>query len=269
MMKLTVQGRTVAVYTGGRPLDPTLPAVVFLHGALHDHSVWTLLARWFAHHGRTVLALDQPGHGGSDGPLLPDVEALGAWTLAVLDAAGVREAALVGHSMGSLIALEAAARAPERATRLVMIGSTWPMKVADALLDAALHRPDEGMDLVNRLSISTYAAKPSYPGPGASVHGGNRQLMARVHAAGLRRGENVFHHDFSLCNAYQGAPDAAAAVRCPVTLISGRDDQMTPARAAASLREMLNATQRVLPSGHSLMQEVPDALLDVMIGALG
>jgi pimeloyl-ACP methyl ester carboxylesterase len=87
---------------------------VFVHGALHDHSVWTLLARWFAHHGHGVLAVDLPAHGGSEGPPCTDVEAGADWLLALLDAAGVRRAALAGHSMGSLIALEAAARAPER-----------------------------------------------------------------------------------------------------------------------------------------------------------
>ena len=57
-MKLTVKGREAYAYTGGKPFDATLPCVVFLHGALHDHSVWTLLARWFAHHGHSVLAVD-------------------------------------------------------------------------------------------------------------------------------------------------------------------------------------------------------------------
>ena len=136
-MELTVQGRRAYAYTGGKPFDPALPTLVFLHGALHDHSIWTLLARWFAHHGHGVLAVDEPGHGRSEGPPLPDVEALADWTLALLDAAGAQQAALAGHSMGSLIALEAAGRAPERITRLVMIGTAYPMKVSEALLTTA------------------------------------------------------------------------------------------------------------------------------------
>jgi pimeloyl-ACP methyl ester carboxylesterase len=62
-------------YTGGKAFDPTLPCVVFIHGALNDHSVWTLLARWCAHHGYSVLALDLPGHGRSAGLPPPSVEA--------------------------------------------------------------------------------------------------------------------------------------------------------------------------------------------------
>ena len=111
-MKLSVNGREAYAYTGGKTFDPALPCIVFLHGAGHDHSPWALLARWFAHHGHGVLAVDLPGHMRSAGPPLPDVETLAAWVLALLDAAGVARAALVGHSMGSLIALEAAAKAP-------------------------------------------------------------------------------------------------------------------------------------------------------------
>ena len=47
-MKLSVNSHEAYAYTGGKPFDPALPCVVFIHGALHDHSVWTLLARWFA-----------------------------------------------------------------------------------------------------------------------------------------------------------------------------------------------------------------------------
>ena len=70
-MKLTVQGREAYAYTGGRPFDPALPCIVFVHGAVNDHSVWTLLSRWFAHHGHAVLAVDLPGHMRSAGPAPP------------------------------------------------------------------------------------------------------------------------------------------------------------------------------------------------------
>ena len=116
VVKSTGTATPAYAYTGGKAFDAALPCVVFVHGALNDHSVWTLLARWFAHHGHGVLAVDLPGHGRSGGAPLASVEALADWLLALLDAAGVRRAAFVGHSMGSLIALEAAARAPQRVT---------------------------------------------------------------------------------------------------------------------------------------------------------
>jgi pimeloyl-ACP methyl ester carboxylesterase len=265
-MKLSVNGREAYAYTGGKPFDPALPCVVFIHGALHDHSGWTLLARWCAHHGYSVLALDQPGHARSAGPVLPSVEALADWTLALLDAAGVRQAALVGHSMGSLIALEAAGRAPQRVTRLVMLGAAYPMKVSEALLRSARDAPLKAIDMVNALSISTLGAKPSYPGPGMWLHGSNRALMRKVLAAQTE--VNLFEHDFSLCDRYAGGASAMAQVRCPATLIVGERDQMTPPKATRELAQALKARVCSVPTGHHLMAEAPDAVLQALRGAL-
>jgi len=265
-MKLQVNAQTVYAYTGGKDFDPTLPCIVFVHGALHDHSVWTLLARWFAHHGHGVLALDLPGHGRSEGQALPSVEALGAWLVQVLDAAGVQQASLVGHSMGSLIALEAAAQAPARAGRLVMVGTAYPMKVSEALLETSRTAPLKAMDMVNMFSHSSQASKPSYPGPGAWLHGGNLQLMRRVQA-GYAHG-NLFEHDFRVCDAYAHGLEAAQAVACPVHFILGERDQMTAPKQSQALAVALKATVHRVPAGHSLMAEAPDPVLNALRTAI-
>jgi len=265
-MMIDVNGRKAYAYTGGKPFDPTLPCLVFIHGALHDHSVWTLLARWAAHHGYGVLAVDQPGHGRSDGPLLPDVESLADWVLALLDNADVQDASLVGHSMGSLVALEAASRAPERIRRLVMIATAYPMKVSDALFSTARDNPMKAIDMVNAFSFSTTASKPSYPGPGMWLHGANQVLMRRMQA--LDAGTNLFLHDFTLCDRYTHGLEAAARVRCPACLILGERDQMTSPKATRDIAAALKAKTVVLSGGHSLMQEVPDAVLNALRAAL-
>ena len=265
-MQLQVQGRTAYAYSGGKPFDAALPCIVFLHGALHDHSVWTLLARWFAHHGHAVLAVDQPAHGRSAGPVLPDIETLADWTLALLDATGAKAAALVGHSMGSLIALEAAARAPGRVTHLAMIGTAYPMKVSETLLTTARDEPLRAIDRVNEFSHSSIASKPSFPGPGAWLHGSNRALMRRVQAGASE--VNLFHHDFSGCNAYANGLAAAAKVQCPVTFILGQRDQMTVPKSSRDIATALRAKVVTLPAGHSLMTEAPDAVLSALRGVL-
>ena len=254
-------------YTGGKAFDAALPSVVFVHGALHDHSVWTLAARWFAHHGFGVLALDLPGHGRSAGPALESVEAMADSLLAVLDGAGVSQAALVGHSMGSLVALEAAARAPARASRLVLVGTAVPMVVSPALLESAANDPPAAMASVNAWSHSTIAAKPSHPAPGAWLHGGNMALMRRMQA-GDEAG-NLFLTDFRACNAYQGGLAAATRVECPATIVVGKRDQMTTPKSTAALASALHTTPVVLEAGHALMTEAPDALLNALREALG
>lgn len=273
-MKFTVGGREAYAYTGGKPFDPALPCVAFVHGALHDHSVWSLQSRALAHHGQAVLAVDLPGHGRSAGPALGSVEALADWLIALLAAAGVHRVALVGHSMGSLVALEAAARLAGsdidiEPTRLVMIGTAFPMKVSPALLDTALAAPLKAIDMVNAFSISTLAAKPSQPGPGSWLHGGNRALMRRMQSGYAAAGHgNLFHHDFGVCDRYGGALQAAAQVRCPVRLILGAKDAMTAPKGAQALTAALHAEVTTLPVGHSLMAEAPDAVLAALQATL-
>ena len=239
--------------------------IVFVHGAMHDHGCWIQQSRYLAHHGHAVLAVDLPGHGRSEGPPLSVVEA-GRWVADLVAASGLKRVALAGHSMGSLIALEAAARLGEQASQLVMIGTAYPMKVAAPLLDLAQKDPLQAIDFVNKLSYSSIAAKPSHPGPGFWMHGGSRSLMRRTQRGWT--GGNLFHFDFSACDAYAGAEAAAPAVRCPVTLILGQSDQMTQPRAAASLITLLNPKVVTLKSGHNLMAEVPDGVLDAMLATL-
>jgi pimeloyl-ACP methyl ester carboxylesterase len=265
-MKLQVNGHEAYAYTGGKPFDPALPCVVFIHGALHDHSVWTLLARWCAHHGFGVLAVDQPGHGRSAGLPLGSVEALADWVLALLDAAGVQQAALVGHSLGSLIALETAARAPQRASRLVMIATAFPMKVSEALLNASRDEPLKAIDMVNAFSHSTLGAKPAYPGPGSWLHGGNRALMRRLQAA--QKQVNLFENDFRVCDAYAGGEAAAERVQCPATVVLGERDAMTAPKSGRALAQALKAPVVMVPAGHALMQEAPDEVLFALKAAL-
>lgn len=265
-MIVTVHGHEAYAYTGGKPFDASLPVLVFVHGALNDHSVWTLLARWAAHHGFAVLAVDLPGHMRSGGPACSDVEAMADWLLALLDAAGVQRAALAGHSLGSLVALEAAARAPERATRLLMFGTAVPMPVGAALLDASRDAPLEAIEMTIRYSFSTLAAKPSYPGPGAWLRGGARALMRQVLAHG--GDSRLFHTDFSACNDYRNGLAAAARVACPAHLIVAAADQMTPPRATRDVAVALNAAVHTVPGGHFLMQEAPAEVLAAMRRAL-
>ena len=274
-MMLDVLGQPAYCYTGGKPFDAALPTAVFLHGAQHDHSVWILQTRYFAHHGFGVLAIDLPGHGRSGGAALTSVEAMADWLLALLTAAGVDgtvapRVTLIGHSMGSLIALEATARAPQRISALALVGTALPMRVSDVLLDAARDAEQEAIDMVNIWSHSTIAQKPSSPGPGFWVAGGNRRLMQKIARQPSPTGgiNGVFLTDFRACNAYVNGEAAAARVACPTLLLLGAKDQMTPPKATAALRAVIPQHRliQLANCGHALMAEQPDAVLDALFG---
>ena len=259
-MELTINGARTFCYTGGKPFDPERPTVVFLHGVLNDHSVWILQTRYFAHHGWNVLAPDLPGHCKSEGEPPKSVEEAADFVLALLDAAGVRKAALVGHSFGSLIALEAAARAPERVTHLALVGTACPMKVSGALLENALHQPMKAIAMVNVFSHSMMAPPPSALGPGTWLYGGSRALMKRVLASNPR--VNLFHRGFAACDSYAGGEAAVAQVLCPILFVLGKADAMTPPKAAQPLQQKARHGRTVLvDGGHQMMTEAPDAVL--------
>ena len=265
-MIVDVRGTPAYAYTGGKPFDPTLPCAVFVHGAEHDHSVWALQTRYFAHHGFSVLAVDLPGHHRSAGPALSSIAAMADWLAALLGAVGMQRAFVAGHSMGSLIALDFAGRYPTRATHLALLATAVPMTVSTTLLDAAREREPEAIEMVNQWSHSTFAAKPSCPGPGFWLHGMNQRLMERVSATGEPQ---LFHTDFAACNAYADGLARAAQVRCPVRFIIGKRDAMTPPRAARALADAFAAAGAAvdtvtLDAGHALMTEQPDATLDAL-----
>jgi pimeloyl-ACP methyl ester carboxylesterase len=251
-------------YTGGRPFDAAKPTVVFLHGAQHDHSVWILQSRYFAHHGYSVLALDLPGHMRSEGPAPASVEAIADRVVDGLVASGAQHLLLVGHSMGSLLSLEVAARMSERVVGLALVAAAFPMRVSDALLDATRADAPSAMDMINvwshSASTAAFERKPSHPGPGFSNVWQNLRLMQRI---ARRDGPEVLPIDFAACNSYAGGLAAAHALRCPVLFVLGELDSMTPPRSARSLIEAVaDATVVHVPGGgHSLMSERPDDVL--------
>ena len=263
-MYLTVNSHKTYCYTGGKAFDAAKPTVVFIHGVLNDHSVWTLQSRYFANHGWNVLAVDLPGHCKSQGDAPSSVEEAANFVVALLDAAGVASAALVGHSWGSLIALEAAAKLKARVSHLVMVGAAYPMKVSAALLDASLNEPMKALQMINVLSRSTLAPPPSSMGPGTWVYGANMALGRRVLASNPK--VNVFHRGFKACDSYANGENAVAEISCPVLFVLGAQDQMTQAKAAQLLIDKARSSGKAvqvetLAVGHHQMTEAPEETL--------
>jgi pimeloyl-ACP methyl ester carboxylesterase len=258
-MRLTVQGRAAYVYTGARPLTSAQPAVVFVHGAGNDHSVWSLQSRYFAHHGFDMLAPDLPGHGRSEGPALDSVEALADWIAALTDAAGLTQYALVGHSMGALAALEHTARCSERVSRIALLGPAVPMAVSDALLDAAAHDEPKAFELITGWSYSPAKQLGGNRLPGVWLTGQTLRMMERG-------APGVLHADLRACHAYANGLQAAATVARPVLLLMGARDLMAPSRSTTALRDALrDARSVILPdTGHAMMSEQPDDVLDAL-----
>ena len=258
-MRLTVDGTEIFAATGGKPFDPALPALIFVHGAGFDHSVWQQQARYFAHHGYAVLAVDLPGHGRSGGAPVPDIAGLGDRIAAAITASGVPQASVIGHSMGALAGLEVAARYPDRVHSLALLGVAAKMPVHPDLLAAAAANDHKAFELIAGWAHGPRAHKGGNIAPGIWLMQAGMRMQERADPG-------VLANDLMASDAYSAALESARSVRCRTLCLLGGQDRMTPVRAAAPLVEALpDAIQVVLPdAGHMMMVEAPGATLDAL-----
>jgi pimeloyl-ACP methyl ester carboxylesterase len=263
-MLLTVEGRQVYVASGGRPFSPERPVLLFIHGAGLDHTCWQLQSRWFAWHGWSVMAVDLPGHGRSDGPPRETISDMVAFIQALLRAVEVRQVAVAGHSMGAILALELAAAVPDDVSALALLGVASSMGVHPELLKNARDNPPAAYDMMTGWCHSPTAKLGGNAAPGMWLTGGTRALLAQGHDGALAA-------DLAACHAWTSGPQAAAKIHCPTLVLSGANDVMTPARKGAELAKLIPGarTQTLAQCGHMMMSEQPDATLDALIAHFG
>jgi pimeloyl-ACP methyl ester carboxylesterase len=241
------------VYTAGHAFDEAKPTVAFVHGAGLDHSSFLLQSRYFGYHGWNVLAVDLPGHGRTPGSPISSVSGMAEWLLKQVPAG---KFSVVGHSMGSLIALECAARVPSRIERIALVGTGYPMKVGPAFLDAAKRDHYDAFDMHTIWGHAPQVPLGANPTPGMWMYGDAQARLERL-------GPGVLYADLKACNDYV----LEGEVSCPVLFVLGKRDVMTPPKNAAHLQEKIKNSRTVLIdySGHLLMVEAPDATLDALI----
>ncbi|MGF1667735.1 MAG: alpha/beta fold hydrolase [Acidimicrobiia bacterium] len=266
-MDVRIDGHDVFVHTGGVEFDPTLPVVVLIHGAGQDHSHFRFHTRSLAHGGIGVLAVDLPGHGRSRGHVLASVPEMAAWVIRLLDAVGVDRAVVVGHSMGSLIAIEAAAAHPERVAGIVLTGSAGTMAVHPDLQDAANRGHHLAVELISGWVHTGADRYGHHPQPGSWTRGITERLAEREL-------ERSLGPDLAACSSYRAA-ERAADVAAPATVVIGSADVMANPRAGRVLVEALPAAEVVelAGSGHNMVMdhpaEVRAAILDQVKAGFG
>ena len=256
-MQFLVQQKPAYVYTGTRAFDAAKPTIVFIHGAANDHSVWTLQARYFAHHGFNALAVDLPGHGRSFAEPKTSVQAFSDWIINLLDNGGISAATLVGHSMGALIALDCAQRASTRVRKLALLGAGLPMLVSDTLMDAAKNCPPDAFDMLNIWGHAPRLKWGKNPTPGTASMMAYKRLLEQSRPG-------VLATDLAACAAFSLSQAQLAQITTPTLILGGSEDMMTPLKAGQLVAAQLaNARLHVIEgSGHALMQEAPGMVLD-------
>lgn len=258
-MYTEVNGQKAFFSNGNGTIRPDQPNVAFVHGAGMDHSVWTLPARYFARHGYNVYALDLPGHGRSAGQPLASVGGMSDWLQAALAALGVGVTAVVGHSMGSLVALDFAARYAGNVRALALLGTSTPMPVTGALLDAARENRHDAIDMANAWSHSNFGQRGGNENPGICMTMSGQRLLERS-------GPGVFFADLNACDEFAGGESLASRVKADTLVIVGNQDRMTAPVNALKVAALIPGAKvvRLEPCGHAMLSEQPNAVLDAL-----
>ena len=231
-----------------------------LHGAGMDHTVWSMQARYFAHHGFSVLNPDLPGHGRSDGPPPASIEEYMKWVLRLIVEVKAREIHLIGHSMGSLIALASSAELGEKMVKQALLGTLPHIQVHPNLLEAAQKNEHVAYEAVVGWGVGSKAQIGGNRAPGAWVTGASMRLLEASKPG-------VLGNDLNACNSWKAGLETCSKVLCPTLLLLGSNDKMTPPKGTRAMSEILRASSTItLPdAGHMMMVEQPEQTLDALI----
>ena len=269
MKSVTVRGAEALYFDAGQAAKVDQPNIVFVHGSGCDHSVWAMQSRYFAFHGWNLFAVNLPGHGVgnkvSDGPALESVEAMADWLVDFLDAVGVERCTLVGHSMGSLVAMEAASRYGDRVEHLILMGATAKMPVHPELLRAADAREEKACDLMMDWGHGPAGHMGGNINAGAWAKGGARRMILP------RVADGTLGIDMAACNAYAGGEAAVAALSGRTTVIAAQRDKMTPAKNGKAIADAVEGGRYILlpEIGHMMLGEAPNDSLCALKAAVG
>lgn len=188
-----------ATLSGMRRVRPGAPVVVLLHAGVADSRSWSGVAEELDGDDLTLVAYDRRGYGGTAaGEGFTHLADLGAVLDAVLPAG--ERAVLVGNSMGGALALDLALTAPDRASRLLLIGSgpsgmtdegeaiEWTADPDTGALLAALERAEQAGDVEEQVRLELHLWLDGPAMPEGRVGGAARELAADMNRRILTAG---------------------------------------------------------------------------------
>tara|TARA_B100001989_G_scaffold56731_1_gene37574 strand:+ start:1942 stop:2754 length:813 start_codon:yes stop_codon:yes gene_type:complete len=258
-METQVNGKSVFFSTGGAKFSNTERTIIFIHGAGMDRTVWSMQARFFAHHGFTVVNLDLPGHGKSEGPACTTIEEYSDWLCELIDFLDLYNVAMVGHSMGSLIALCGGAKLEKKIQKIALLGTLPKIEVHPDLLTSAMDNKHGAFETIVGWGVGRKAQIGGHKAPGSWIAGASMRLLEASKPG-------VLGNDLNACNLWEGGLESAGQIKCPALLLLGEDDRMTPPKGTKELAEALPNSETIIleGAGHMMMTEQPDQTIEIL-----
>ncbi len=242
MPTIQIDGRTMHFIDSQSPRPTTL---LLIHGAGGSHRAWPAALTELG--DARVVALDLPGHGQSAPPGRRSVTHYAEVVEAFIAGLGLATPVLVGHSLGSAIALAVAQRAVAPVRGLVLLGAGARLPVGETMLAGSLASLEGAADFI---ADQGFAVAPP-------------ELRQGVRDEILAAGATTTFGDFLACNRFDFRAQLPA-IATPTLVIAGELDRMTPARFTRTLAADLPHTRLVVldDAGHFAMLEQPEVVAE-------
>jgi pimeloyl-ACP methyl ester carboxylesterase len=218
------------------------PVLVLVHGSGGNAAVWHPQIDALADIAR-VFALDLPGHGGSDGSFATIDDAV-AVVRGFVDALGLGNVVIGGHSMGGAIAQGFVLAAPHRTAGVALIGTGARLRVLPKIIQTLEQDHRAGVQFLIELAVAASAPEP---------------LKRAVLEETMRAPARSLIADFRACDRFD-VMARLGEIRAPTLVVTGIEDRLTPRKYAEYLAKHIAGAQLALVpgAGHYVQLERPD-----------
>ena len=232
------------VSTGGMDFEKEKPSILLMHGSGLNHIVWSLHEQFYVNQGYNVLSVDLPGHGNSEGPSLKSIEEISDWIKSLMNVLDIKKLIIIGHSQGSLVGIDFAARYPNLISGLVLVAGSYKMPVNQDLINYAEAGDEKAVLLM---------MKWGYEGSKAFI-GGNPVKKIINSSREIRE---VLAVDLNACNNYKGGKESLGKINCSTLCIFGDLDKMVPLEVGNKMFSMIkNGEKKIINNcGHMIIFE--------------
>jgi pimeloyl-ACP methyl ester carboxylesterase len=234
----------VFISTGGMDFEKEKPSILLMHGSGLTHIVWSLHEQFYVNQGFNVLSVDLPGHGNSEGPSLKSIEEISDWIKSLMSVLNIKKLIIIGHSQGSLVGIDFAARYPDLISSLVLVAGSYKMPVNQDLINYAEAGDEKAVLLM---------MKWGYEGSKAFI-GGNPVKKIINSSREIRE---VLAVDLNACNNYKGGKESLGKINCSTLCIFGDLDKMVPLKVGNKMSSMIkNSEKKIINNcGHMIIFE--------------
>ena len=220
------------------------PTALFIHGAAQSSASWEYQYKLCGSYNKfNFIVIDLPGHGHSDGSGFKSIREYADFLFDFVNALGIEDVVLVGHSMGGRIAQVYTLNYPEKVIGCVLAGSGAKLKVARATINMAEKDFNRFSEMAARNSFSDSAST---------------KIREKFLDGLLDSGQSICIKDFIACNEFD-VTGKLDRIQIPVLIVAGSEDILVPAKHSRFLLKNIKHSRLeiIKGAGHFMMMEKP------------